>query len=149
MSEENLNNIETAVVEDVKPEEAAAPEVVEEPKVEEVKIEEPKVEEAPKEAENVIEAPKPVEVAGLAPVENGAIGSAKFNKVPKPAPVKAAKPVDADKVAIYSERNVTWSGVGKIYRGINIVTKEASEKWTERPYVRIATPDEVAKEYGL
>jgi hypothetical protein len=144
MSEENLDNIETVVVEDAKPEEAVAPEVVEEPKAKE-----PKVEEAPKEPENVIAAPEAVEVAGLAPVENGAIGSAKFTKAPKPAPAKVTKLTADDKVAIYSERNVTWQGVGKVYRGINIVSKEASAKWLERDHVRIATPEEVAKEYGL
>ena len=144
MSEEKLDNIEIETVEDVKPEEAENVVVAEEPKVEEVVVEETKTDEP----ENVIEAPKPVEVAGLGPVENGAIGSSKVLKTPKPA-AKVTKPAVEDKVAVFSERNVTWQGVGKLYRGINIVTKEASEKWVERPYVRIATPQEVAKEYGL
>ena len=145
MSEETLDNKETAVAEDVKPEVAEAPGVVEE-----VKVEETKTEDVTPEPENVIEAPKPVEVAGLAPVESGAIGSAKVAKAPKPAPVaKDKKAVKEDKVAIYSERNVTWEGVGKIYRGFNIVTKAAADNWVQRPYVRLATPAEVAKEYGL
>ena len=145
MSEETLDNKETAVAEDVKPEVAETPEVTEEVKAEEVKAEE-----VTPEPENVIEAPKPVEVAGLTPVENGAIGSAKVTKTTKPAPVaKDNKGAKADKVAIYSERNVTWEGVGKIYRGFNIVSKTASESWVQRPYVRLATPDEVAKEFGL
>lgn len=144
MSEETLDNIETAVAEDVKPEVAEAPEVVEE-----VKVEETKTEDVTPEPENVVEAPKPVKVAGLAPVENGAIGSAKVTKTPKPAPVAKKAAVKEDKVAVYSERNVTWEGVGKIYRGFNIVSKDASVKWTSRPYVRLATPEEVAREYGL
>ncbi len=147
MSEETLDNIETAVAEDVKPEEAKAPEVVEE-----VKAEEAKAEDVTPEPTNVIETPEAVEeIAALAPVGDGAIGSAKVTKAPKPAPVAKTKKaaVKEDKVAIYSERNVTWEGVGKIYRGFNSVSKDASEKWTSRSYVRLATPAEVAKEYGL
>ncbi len=147
MSEKALDNIETAVAEDVKLEEAKAPEVVEE-----VKVEETKAEEVTPEPENVVEAPAAAEeVAALAPVADGAIGSAKVTKAPKPAPVAKSKKaaVKEDKVAIHSERNVSWEGVGKIYRGFNIVSKDAADKWTTRSYVRLATPAEVAKEYGL
>ncbi len=52
-------------------------------------------------------------------------------------------------VAIHSTRNVTWNGVGKVYRGYNIVDEETAEKWLTRDHIRIATPQEVAKEYGL
>ncbi len=147
MSEKALDNIETAVAEDVKLEEAKAPEVIEE-----VKVEETKAEEVTPEPENVVEAPEAAEeVAALAPVADGAIGSAKVAKAPKPAPVAKSKKaaVKEDKVAIHSERNVSWEGVGKIYRGFNIVSKDAADKWTTRSYVRLATPAEVAKEYGL
>lgn len=147
MSEETLDNIDTAIADDVKPEEAKAPEVVEE-----VKVEETKAEDVTPEPENVVEAPEAVEeVAALAPVKDGAIGSAKVTKAPKPAPVAKSKKavVKDEKVAIYSERNVSWEGVGKIYRGFNIVSKDAAEKWVSRPYVRLATPEEVAREYGL
>ena len=62
-------------------------------------------------------------------------------------------PVKKDKkektVAIHSTRNVTWNGVGKVYRGYNIVDEETAEKWLTRDHIRIATPQEVAKEYGL
>jgi len=53
-----------------------------------------------------------------------------------------------EKVAIFSERNVFWNGVGEIIKGYNIVTKEVSEKWLTHKSVRIATPQEVAKHYG-
>jgi uncharacterized Fe-S cluster protein YjdI len=53
-----------------------------------------------------------------------------------------------EKVAIYSSKNVSWHGVGKIVKGYNIVTKLASEKWLERDHVRIATPEEVARSFG-
>lgn len=63
------------------------------------------------------------------------------------------EPVKKDKkektVAIHSTRNVTWNGVGKVYRGYNIVDEETAAKWLTRDHTRIATPQEVAKEYGL
>lgn len=53
-----------------------------------------------------------------------------------------------EKVAIYSNRNIHWNGVGSIEKGYNIVTKEASVKWLTHKSVREATPAEVAKHYG-
>jgi 7,8-dihydro-6-hydroxymethylpterin-pyrophosphokinase len=38
--------------------------------------------------------------------------------------------------------------VGKVLKGYNIVTKGNSKKWLERNHVRIATPEEVAREFG-
>jgi hypothetical protein len=147
MSEETLDNIETTLTEEVKPEEAAAPEATEEPVNEVPVVEEPKT-------ENVVDSPaaeaaKPTTVAGLAPVENGAIGSARVVKTPKPVVKPAANQKSKETVALFSEKNVSWPGVGKVYRGVNIVSKEASLKWSERSYIRIATPEEVAKEFGL
>jgi hypothetical protein len=52
-------------------------------------------------------------------------------------------------VAVYSDRNVSWIGVGKISKGYNIVTKEQSEKWLTRNHVREATPEEVASQFGV
>jgi hypothetical protein len=54
----------------------------------------------------------------------------------------------AEKVALYSERNLHWSGVGALERGYNIVTKEASVKWLKHSAVREAAPKEVARHYG-
>ena len=51
-------------------------------------------------------------------------------------------------VAIYSSKNVSWPGVGKVLKGYNIVTKPISEKWLQRDHMRIATPEEVAKDFG-
>jgi hypothetical protein len=64
---------------------------------------------------------------------------------PEPPKVEKTAP---EKVAIFSERNVFWNGVGEIIKGYNIVTKEVSEKWLTHKSVRIATPQEVAKHYG-
>ena len=51
-------------------------------------------------------------------------------------------------VAIYSSKNVSWPGVGKVLKGYNIVTKSISEKWLQRDHIRIATPEEVARDFG-
>jgi hypothetical protein len=50
--------------------------------------------------------------------------------------------------AVYSKRNIHWSGVGTLSIGYNIVTKEDAEKWATRKSVRIASPEEVARHYG-
>jgi hypothetical protein len=60
---------------------------------------------------------------------------------------KVEKAAD-EKVALFSERNIFWNGVGEMVKGYNIVTKEVSEKWLTHNKVRIATPQEVAKYYG-
>jgi hypothetical protein len=55
---------------------------------------------------------------------------------------------EKETVAIHSTKNVSWPGVGKVLKGYNIVTKGNSKKWLERNHVRIATPEEVAREFG-
>jgi hypothetical protein len=152
MSEE-LNNkikeadpVEEAVVEETKVEESAP--VVEEAVVEE-EVEKPKITEAAPVASDVISAPKPGPATkpGLGFVGNGAMGS---TVVPKNNPKKTAKPAakEVEKVAIHSTKNVTWSEVGKVYRGYNIVTKEQADRWLTRDHIRLATPEEVAKEFN-
>jgi hypothetical protein len=156
---ENLNNPFTTKNEDPIVEEVAVetPEVdapadapVEEPTPEPVKVEEaPKAEETKPESTAIKTTDfgrSSVEVQGVTPVANGAIGVGPVIKETKKA---AAKKVEKpETVAIHSTKNVTWEGVGKVYRGYNIVTKEASEKWLTRSHIRIATPEEVAKEFG-
>jgi len=88
---------------------------------------------------------KEVQAIGLI---NGAIGITKLvQKDKKQEIVKKEKKEKT--VAIHSTRNVTWNGVGKVYRGYNIVDEETAEKWLTREHIRIATPSEVAAEYGL
>jgi hypothetical protein len=120
--------------------------VVEAPVVEDV-VETPVVEEA---AQAVVEAPAyqaPEEVQALGSVAAGVIGATKAPRSSeKKKSGKAAEKVET--VAIYSTKNVTWSEVGKVYRGYNIVEKDAAEKWLTRSHIRIATPEEVAKEFG-
>ncbi len=125
--------------------------VVEEPVVEAPVVEH--VEETPVEeeaAEAVVEAPAyqaPEEVQALGSVAAGVIGATKAPKAPERK--KSAKAAEKkDTVALYSTKNVTWSEVGKVYRGYNIVDKDAAEKWLTRSHIRTATPEEVAKEFG-
>ena len=79
---------------------------------------------------------------------NGAIGSGPAERSPK---VKATEPTETKikTVALFSTRNVLWEGVGKINKGYNIVDEAKAEQWLKRDHVRIATPEEVAEEYGV
>ena len=120
--------------------------VVEAPVVEHV-VENSVVEEA---VQAVVEAPAyqaPEEVQALGSVADGVIGATTAVKATPRK--KSAKPEEKkETVALYSTKNVTWSEVGKVYRGYNIVDKDAAEKWLTRSHIRIATPEEVAKEFG-
>jgi len=101
--------------------------------------------------ENVISAPiksKADPQSNTTSNANGVIGSRAADKVfEKPAVVE--KPVDdSEKVAIWSDKNIRWTGVGALIKGYNIVTKEAAEKWLSRGGIREATPEEVAAHFG-
>jgi hypothetical protein len=85
-------------------------------------------------------------VSGLAPVKNGALGSSKVEKINKEKPA-FAKP-EPEKIALHSTKNVYWDSLGEIKKGYNIVRKDRAEKWLARSHVRLATPEEVAKEFG-
>ena len=120
--------------------------VVEEP-VEKTIVETPVVEEA---AQAVVEAPvyqAPEEVQALGSVADGVIGSTTAVKA-APRKKNAKSEEKKETVAIFSTKNVTWPGVGKVYRGYNIVDKDAAEKWLTRSHIRAAAPEEVAKEFG-
>jgi hypothetical protein len=75
--------------------------------------------------------------------EDSVIGSGSADKKDA-ASLSPAK----EKVALYSTKNVTWSGVGQVSKGYNIVTRQAAEKWSTRDHIRIATPEEVARDFG-
>lgn len=53
-----------------------------------------------------------------------------------------------EKVAVYSMRNLSWTGVGALTKGYNIVTKEDADQWIKNKSVRAATPEEVKRAYG-
>lgn len=156
MSEENndqvVENIESAPAMLAPEESVIAP--VEEP----VAVPEPVFEPAPHIIEeapapmpenNVITAPShpASEIPAVGIVENGVIGSTvRSNEAA--TPVSFANNLSGETVAIYSTRNVNWSEVGKVYFGYNIVSKAAAEKWLTRKHIRLATPEEVAREFG-
>lgn len=94
----------------------------------------------------VVGEPTPIQALGDV---NGAIGTTTTIVEPKqPIIKKEKKGAKKDTVAIHSTKNVTWPGVGKVYIGYNIVEKSESEKWLTRSHIRLATPQEVAKEFG-
>lgn len=86
-------------------------------------------------------------VQAVGSIANGVIGVAETPRPVKKAPVASAKKAEKT-VAVHSTKNVSWSGVGKVYRGYNIVTQEQADKWLTRSHIRLATPEEVAKEFG-
>ena len=74
-----------------------------------------------------------------------------FSFIPKeedaiPTPEQRKQPKET--VAVFSERNLSWSGVGTLTRGYNIIAKEASDQWLRHKAVRQASPEEVARHYG-
>lgn len=156
MSEENKDSLIENVSDLIAPE--AQLETAQEPIKEETLVEElaselnidAKITEVEESAldNNVITAPSfPAStVPSMGVVEQGVIGSTKSELKPKKSENKKSEK-KADTVAIYSTKNVTWSGVGKVYRGYNIVEKSAADKWLTRSHVRIATPEEVALEF--
>jgi len=163
MEENNFNNeVNEAPVENIVVPEVEAP-VIQEPVVE-APMPETKVEEVAMENNfeaSVSEAQESTDaittsdfsrsnsdtVQGIGSVANGVIGVAETPRTPKKT-VSAAPKKSNKTVAIHSTKNVSWSGVGKVYRGYNIVTPEQSEKWLTRNHIRLATPEEVAKEFG-
>lgn len=101
--------------------------------------------------DSLIASPEPpAEKPALGFVQDGVLGSTTVSSVSSKKSLTVPKKKEKkDIVAVYSTRNVTWSGVGKVYIGYNIVSKEAAEKWSIRDHIRIATPEEVATEYGV
>ena len=85
----------------------------------------------------------------LGALDGGTIGTKKPKaKADKPKEdVKKVEIPAGETVAIYSTRNVTWDGVGKVFTGYNIVTPKQAEEWLKRNHIRLATPEEVAKEF--
>jgi hypothetical protein len=119
-------------------------------KEESIKDEAPVVAEVVDENPEAIVLPKPKEEKpGLGYIENGVMASTVVPKTLEKKPAVATKKTaKKDIVAVHSTRNVTWNGVGKVYIGYNIVSKEAADQWVTRDHIRLATPEEVAREYG-
>lgn len=87
------------------------------------------------------------EAPAITPVENGVIGSGSVKKTKKE--VKPQKPATtAETVALFSDSNVVWQGLGKLVKGYNIVPKDAAEKWITLATVRAASPEEIKSKLG-
>jgi len=160
MEENNFNNenneapVENIVAEEAPIEAPVAEEPVVETKVEEVAAEnniQASVSEVSESSDaittNDLSRSASDTVQAVGSIVNGVIG---VTQTPRPAreAVNVAPKKSNKTVAIHSTKNVSWSGVGKVYRGYNIVTPEQAEKWLTRSHVRLATPEEVAKEFG-
>ncbi len=65
-------------------------------------------------------------------------------KAEKPKKEKVEKS-NNETVALFAERNISWSGVGELKAGYNIVSKEDADKWLSGSLkIRLATPEEIA-----
>jgi hypothetical protein len=126
---------------------------VEETTVESEIAEEPETVEEPAPVEekgDLISSPEPSEsesAPALTPVANGVIGSGTAKK--KSTAKKSSKGDTSPKeqtVAVYSTRNVTWVGVGRVLTGLNLLPKSEAAQWLTRDHVREAEPSEVSKE---
>lgn len=91
---------------------------------------------------------KPVKISNLHAKEENAIGSRAADRALQKLVQQETKSDDNNKVAIWSEKNLSWSEVGRISKGYNIVTKEAADKWLSKAGIRKATAQEVATYYG-
>jgi hypothetical protein len=80
-------------------------------------------------------------------IENNILGVSVDNL---PAQTKEIKSVKVKElVAIHSIKNLYSSSLGKVLKGYNIIEKKNLEKWLTKSGIRLADPEEVAKEYGL
>lgn len=93
--------------------------------------------------------PRDAEPQDLGSLQGGTIGTAPKAAMEKKPNFTVATPDAGERVAVFSSKNLSWSGVGKLTKGYTIVSKAAAEKWLTNKNVRIATPEEVKKEYDL
>jgi len=52
------------------------------------------------------------------------------------------------KVVVHSRKNASWAGVGRVYRGHNIVTEDQALRWLQKSFIRASEEDEVLQEFG-
>jgi hypothetical protein len=56
---------------------------------------------------------------------------------------------DSNTVALFAAGHISQAKWGELSKGYNIVNKEAADFWLAHRTVRLATPEEVAKHYGV
>ena len=81
--------------------------------------------------------------------EEPVIEKPKAEAKPKPKAESKAKKDEDDTVAIFAEGNMYQGKWGELSKGYNIVKKEAADFWLAHRTVRKATPEEVAKHFGV
>ena len=74
-----------------------------------------------------------------------------LNFVPKEEPKTEIEEdvVDSELQVVLAERNLYWSGVGKLKEGYNLVSKQDAEKWLKVKSVSSATASDLARSYGV
>lgn len=87
--------------------------------------------------------------AALTQDARGVFSSGSTTEQPKKSAPKKTTKKKEETVAVYSGRNVVWQDVGKLSKGYNIISAKLLDKWLTRPYVREASPEEVAREFGV
>jgi hypothetical protein len=100
--------------------------------------------------ENIVKATEPIKrvpVSSSTTNEDGVVSS-RAAETFKVSTQENKKEESSSKVALHSEKNLHWSGVGAIKKGYNIVNKEVAKLWLTRRGTRKATPEEVATHYG-
>lgn len=87
--------------------------------------------------------------SNIQPKEDNTLGSrAADASLKRKVDTTKPEPEVDEKVALWSEKNIRWTGVGTLTKGYNIVTKEAADKWLTLNGIRIATPEEIVTYYG-
>ena len=96
-------------------------------------------------------APKPTRKSNInSEKENKTVSSraADYALAKKPSNSSKEETKKEEKVALWSSKNIRWTGTGTLVKGYNIVTKEAAAKWLNKQGIRKATPEEIATYYG-
>jgi hypothetical protein len=88
---------------------------------------------------------KPLEVLYEEAVEELSEKETKENNLPK----IEVNLKNSDTVAVFAEGNIFQAKWGELKKGYNIVKKETADFWLAHRTVRMATPEEVAKHYGV
>lgn len=104
------------------------------------------------EGQTVITGPKKEKsprVSNMHTKEDNVVGSRAADRALKNKKAAPKKEKSNDKtVAVWSDKNIRWTGVGTLTKGYNIVSEEAANEWLKKEGIRKATPEEVAAYFG-
>lgn len=76
---------------------------------------------------------------------------AKANRPTIEAAVEIVEPTPGkpEKVALYVNHPVYWPDMGRLNKGYTLVNAHVADQWVSRGWARLATPEEVAKAFGV